>query len=415
MNTLYDKSVTPFAPVEEVLEELRQGKMVVLVDDDNRENEGDLVIAAEKVTAESINFMATEGRGWICLALAGELCDRLDLPMMVSDEKNEAPFGTAFTVTIEARDGVSTGISAADRAHTIKTAVREGSRASDLVRPGHVQPIRARQGGVLVRAGQTEGSVDLMRLAGLQPAGVICEIMKPDGTMARLPELQSFCAENNLLLCSVAQIIAHRRRNEKLVECVQTVKLPTDVGDFDLHCYVSNIDDGEHHIALTVGDLRPGREPIDHPVLLRVHSECLTGDVFHSCRCDCGEQIHAAMKMVQEVGEGAIIYMRQEGRGIGLPNKIKAYGLQDNGMDTVEANEELGFPADLRDYGIGAQIIANLGIRKMNLITNNPRKVAGLCGYGLEVVERVPIVMTPKETNRNYLATKRTKLGHILD
>ncbi|MFW5856302.1 MAG: GTP cyclohydrolase II, partial [Planctomycetota bacterium] len=290
-----------------------------------------------------------------------------------------------------------------------------GATPRDLVRPGHVQPIRAREGGVLVRAGQTEGSVDLARLAGLRGAGVICEIMNEDGTMARLPDLEAFCAEHGLLLCSVAQIIEYRRRRERLVDCIETVRLPTDVGDFDLHCYVSVLDPTEHHVALTLGDLHPGREPCDEPVLLRIHSECLTGDVFHSGRCDCGQQLHAAMAMVQEEGRGAIVYMRQEGRGIGLPNKIRAYGLQEQGLDTVEANEKLGFAADLRDYGLGAQIIADLGIRRMRLMTNNPRKVAGLRGHGLEVIERVPLSLPPKEANRRYLATKRSKLGHLLD
>ncbi len=405
----------PFAPIEDVLQALRDGKMIVLVDDADRENEGDLVCAAECATPEIINFMATHGRGWICLALDEAICARLDLEPMVPPDENEAAFGTAFTVTVEAREGVTTGISAGDRAHTIRTAVREDATADDLVRPGHVQPIRARRGGVLVRAGQTEGSVDLARLAGLRPAGVICEIMKDDGAMARLPDLEDFCRAHGLLLCSVAQIIEYRRRRERLVECVQSVKLPTDVGEFNLHCYVSTLNPDEHHLALTLGDLRPGRDAFDEPVLLRVHSECLTGDIFHSCRCDCGDQLHAAMARVQTEGVGAIVYMRQEGRGIGLPNKIRAYGLQDQGLDTVEANERLGFPADLRDYGLGAQIIADLGIRRMRLMTNNPRKVAGLRGHGLEVIERVPLSLPPKEANRRYLATKRSKLGHLLD
>ncbi|MFH0912003.1 MAG: bifunctional 3,4-dihydroxy-2-butanone-4-phosphate synthase/GTP cyclohydrolase II [Planctomycetota bacterium] len=402
-----------FTPIEKVLEELAAGRMIVLVDDDQRENEGDLVVAAEKVTAEHINFMATHGRGWICLALDGTICRELDLTQMVTE--NEAPFNTAFTVTIEARNGVSTGISAADRAHTIRTAMRPDARPSDLVRPGHVQPIRAREGGVLVRAGQTEGSVDLARLAGLRPGGVICEIMNPDGSMARLPSLEAFCQKHGLALSSIAQVIEFRRRRERLVTCIQSVKLPTDLGDFDLHGYVSTLDPEEHHLALTVGDLGPGREPREEPVLLRVHSECLTGDVFHSRRCDCGDQLRAAMRMVQEAGLGAIVYMRQEGRGIGLPNKLRAYRLQEQGFDTVEANERLGFPADLRDYGLGAQIIADLGVRKMRLLTNNPRKVAGLDGYGLEVVERVPLLARVKDENRGYLETKRTKLGHTLD
>jgi 3,4-dihydroxy 2-butanone 4-phosphate synthase / GTP cyclohydrolase II len=404
------------ATIEEALTQLQSGRMIVLVDDEDRENEGDLVIAAEAVTPESINFMATYGRGWICLSLDDGICRALDLGQMVADEENEAPFSTAFTVTVEARHGVTTGISAADRATTILAAAREGARAEDLVRPGHVQPIRACRGGVLVRAGQTEGSVDLARLAGLRPAAVICEIMNPDGSMARMPDLEAFAREHDLPICSVAQVIEYRRRREQLVECIQSVKLPTDAGLFDLHCYVSRLDPREHHIALTLGRPAPGRgETIEDPVLLRVHSECLTGDVFHSNRCDCGEQLHAAMTRIQEEGEGAVVYMRQEGRGIGLPNKIRAYGLQDSGLDTVEANERLGFAADLRDYGLGAQIIADLGIRRLRLLTNNPRKVAGLEGHGLELVERLPLVMEPKATNRNYLHTKRTKLGHLLD
>ncbi|MFW5857157.1 MAG: bifunctional 3,4-dihydroxy-2-butanone-4-phosphate synthase/GTP cyclohydrolase II [Planctomycetota bacterium] len=405
----------PFAPIEDVLQALRDGKMIVLVDDADRENEGDLVCAAECATPEIINFMATHGRGWICLALDEAICARLDLEPMVPPDENEAAFGTAFTVTVEAREGVTTGISAGDRAHTIRTAVREDATADDLVRPGHVQPIRARRGGVLVRAGQTEGSVDLARLAGLRPAGVICEIMKEDGTMARLPDLEKFCDQHNLLLCSVAQIIEYRSKRERLIQCVESVKLPTDVGDFNLHCYVPTLDPNEHHVALTLGRPTPGGDAISEPVLMRVHSECLTGDVFHSARCDCGEQLHEAMRQIHEEGEGAIVYMRQEGRGIGLPNKIRAYGLQDQGLDTVEANERLGFPADLRNYGMGAQIISDLGIRNMRLLTNNPRKVAGLYGYGLEVVERAPLIIKPREQNRRYLATKRTKLGHLLD
>ncbi len=403
----------PFATIPEILEDLRQGRMIVLVDDENRENEGDLVVAAESVTGEDINFMATHGRGWICLALDGRICDQLGLTMMVPPQENTAPFSTAFTVTIEAARGVTTGISASERAHTIRTATRPETMPADLHRPGHVQPIRARDGGVLVRTGQTEGSVDLCRLAGLRPAGVICEIMNPDGSMARLPQLEKFCAEHNLKLCSVAQIIEYRRNTEKLIDLVSSVNLPTDVGDFRLHCYSCKITD-ETHVALTVGDLCPGHAPIDEPILLRVHSECLTGDIFHSRRCDCGDQLHRAMQMVQKEGKGAIIYMRQEGRGIGLDNKIRAYALQEQGLDTVEANEKLGFAPDLRDYGIGAQIISDLGVRTMRLITNNPKKIHGLSGHGLQVVERVSLEITPKQENRRYLATKRTKLGHLL-
>ncbi len=400
-----------FATIDEVIEDLKAGKMIVLVDDENRENEGDLVAAGYNITAESINFMATEGRGWICLALDGESCDRLNLPQMTSN--NESAFTTAFTITVEARDGVSTGISAADRARTIRIASDPKSVAHDLVRPGHVQPIRAREGGVLVRTGQTEGSVDLMKLAGLPPAGVICEIMNEDGTMSRVPDLEVFCKKHNIKMCSVAQIIEYRNKTQKLVECVSSVKLPTDCGDFDLHCYNCEITK-ETHLALTLGDIKPGGPKIDRPVMVRVHSECLTGDVFHSCRCDCGQQLHRAMEVIQQEGYGAIIYMRQEGRGIGLDNKLRAYALQEQGMDTVEANIALGFAADLRDYGLGAQIINDLGIRRMRLLTNNPRKITGLSGYGLEIMERVPIEFTPKASNRKYLEAKKTRLGHML-
>ncbi len=401
-----------FATVPEALEELKAGRMLVLVDDENRENEGDLVAAAELATPETINFMATHGKGWICLTLDAEACERLGLPQMVRE--NQAPLGTAFTITIEARNGVSTGISAADRAHTINVAARADSTAADLVRPGHVQPIRAKPGGVLVRTGQTEGSVDLMRLAGLRPAGVICEVMAEDGTMARLPALEEFCRKHTIKLLSVAQIIEYRRCTEKLIFCETSVDMPTQHGHFKLHAYRSDIQ-SETHLALTLGDdIHPGSPLSGKPTLVRVHSECLTGDVFHSLRCDCGEQLQAAMRMVQEAGRGVIVYMRQEGRGIGLDNKLRAYALQEKGLDTVEANNELGFAADLRDYGLGAQILADLGVTKLNLITNNPKKVAGLSGYGLEIVERVPLALPPHDENRRYLDTKRTKLGHIL-
>ena len=401
-----------FAEVPEAIEELKAGRMIVLVDDENRENEGDLVAAAELIDADGINFMATHAKGWICLTLDAESCERLDLPQMVSD--NQASLGTAFTVTVEAKHGVSTGISAADRAHTINVAARADSKASDLVRPGHVQPIRSRPGGVLVRTGQTEGSIDLMELGGMRPAAVICEIMNEDGTMSRLPELEVFCQKHNMKLLSVAQIIEYRRRTEKLVKCVTTVDMPTEFGHFKLHDYHSDLEK-ESHLALTLGDdLYPGAPATDVPVLARVHSECLTGDVFHSLRCDCGEQLQAAMRMVREEGRGIIVYMRQEGRGIGLDNKLRAYALQDKGMDTVEANVNLGFPADLRDYGLGAQILADLGVRKLRLITNNPKKISGLSGYGLEIVERVPLAMKPHDENKRYLDTKRTKLGHML-
>ncbi len=401
-----------FAEIPEVVAELKAGRMIVLVDDEHRENEGDLVLAAELTRPEDINFMASHGKGWICLALDAETCERLELPQMV--QHNTAVFGTAFTITIEAKEGVTTGISAADRAHTINVAARADAQASDLARPGHVQPIRARPGGVLVRTGQTEGSVDLMRLAGLRPAAVICEIMNDDGTMARMPQLEVFCQKFNIKLTSVAKLIEYRRRNERLVERAVSVEMPTEFGPFKLHAYNSEFA-SDLHLALVLGDdLYPGAPAGSKPVLTRVHSECLTGDVFRSLRCDCGEQLQAAMKMVQKEGRGIVLYMRQEGRGIGLENKLKAYALQEKGLDTVEANVKLGFAPDLRDYGQGAQILADLGACQLKLITNNPKKIAGISGYGLEVVERVPILMNPHEENRCYLNTKRTKLGHLL-
>ena len=394
------------AKIEEVLEDLRQGKMIILVDDENRENEGDLTIAAEKVTPEAINFMAKYGRGLICLALAPEIVDRLKLPPMVYD--NRSPYKTAFTVSIEARHGVTTGISAADRAHTILTAIADDAKPEDLVQPGHVFPLRARRGGVLFRSGQTEGSVDLTRLAGLKPAAVICEIMKDDGTMARLPDLEKFAEEHGLKIATVADIIAYRMRTESFVHKVAETVLPTPYGEFKAIAFVNDIDDFEH-LALVKGDISPEKD-----VLVRVHSQCLTGDVFGSYRCDCGEQLKKAMEMIQREGLGVILYLQQEGRGIGLANKLKAYALQDKGLDTVEANEELGFEADLRNYGVGAQILVALGVRKMKLLTNNPKKIVGLEGYGLKVTGRVPIEIEPRPENKRYLMTKCQKLGHLM-
>ncbi len=394
--------------IAEALKDIKSGKMIILVDDEDRENEGDLCMAAEFVTPAAINFMAQQGRGLICLSLSEELAEKLKLEPMVRD--NRSPYGTAFTVSIEARKGVTTGISASDRATTIRTAVSPDARPDDLVSPGHVFPIRAKKGGVLVRTGQTEGSVDLARLAGLRPAGVICEIMKDDGTMARMPDLEIFAREHNLKIVTIADLIDFRMQHESLIRRSAQANIPTRLGgDFRVVVYENDVDDMKH-VALVKGDIQPEDE-----VLVRVHSECLTGDVFSSERCDCGDQLHAAMQMVEKEGKGIIVYMHQEGRGIGLINKIKAYELQEQGKDTVEANLALGFKPDLRDYGIGAQILVDLGVRKMRLLTNNPKKLVALEGYGIKITQRVSLVMPPNETNIEYLTTKAKKMGHILN
>ncbi|KGP74978.1 3,4-dihydroxy-2-butanone 4-phosphate synthase [Desulfosporosinus sp. Tol-M] len=395
----------PFNTIEEALEDIRQGKMIVMVDDEDRENEGDLVMAAEMATPEAINFMATYGRGLICVPMTRDRIHALQLEPMVT--QNTDPHGTAFTVSVDSAAS-STGISAFERAQTVEILVDPNSKATDLHRPGHIFPLQAREGGVLVRAGHTEGAVDLARLAGLQPAGVICEIMNEDGTMARVPDLRHFVEKHNLKFVTLKDLIAYRRRSEKLIERVEGVNLPTIFGDFQAIGYLSILDQ-EEHVALIKGTVDDGK-----PVLLRVHSECLTGDVFHSLRCDCGDQLTAALKKIESEGRGVLVYMRQEGRGIGLLNKLKAYKLQEEGKDTVEANLALGFPEDLRDYGVGAQILADLGISKVRLMTNNPRKIVGLEGYGLKVVERVPIEIQSKPENLAYLCTKKVKMGHIL-
>ena len=394
------------ATIPEAIEDIKAGKFVIVVDDEDRENEGDLVIAAEKVTAESINFMATHGRGLICMPVTGERLDELRIPMMSAN--NTSKFTTPFAMAVEAREGTTTGISAADRARTVQVMVDPKTRPEDLLMPGHMFPLRARDGGVLVRGGQTEATVDLARMAGLKPAGVLCEIMNEDGTMARLPQLKVFARKHGLKIISVADLIAYRYRHERLVQKVADAKLPTPFGNFKVIAYKSSTDPAEH-LAMVMGDVAT-----DEPVLVRVHSQCLTGDVFHSKRCDCGEQIEMSMKRIAEEGRGVVLYMRQEGRGIGIHNKIKAYALQDKGMDTVEANLSLGFKVDHRDYGVGAQILADLGVHSMRLMTNNPKKISGLESYGLKIVEQLPITTKPNPHNRKYLSTKQKKMGHLL-
>jgi 3,4-dihydroxy 2-butanone 4-phosphate synthase / GTP cyclohydrolase II len=399
-------TAAPFAPIEEAIEEIRRGRMIVVCDGEDRENEGDLVMAAQFATPEAVNFMAKEARGLVCLALTGERCEQLGLRLMAA--KNEAPLETAFTVTIEAAEGVSTGISAHDRAHTIQVAIDPHSGPGDLVTPGHIFPLRAKEGGVLERTGHTEASVDLARLAGLIPAGVICEVMNDDGTMARVPDLEQYCARHGLKMITVAELIAYRRRTEKLIERVVATRLPTAYGEFTAVGYRSLVDD-KHHVAMVKGDVSGGED-----VLVRVHSECLTGDVFHSMRCDCGVQLAAALAMIEREGEGVLLYLSQEGRGIGLLNKLRAYRLQEEGHDTVDANLKLGLPADLRDYGIGAQILGDLGLSTIRILTNNPKKIVGLEGYGLSVTAQIPIETVPNPHNEEYLRAKRDKLGHSL-
>jgi 3,4-dihydroxy 2-butanone 4-phosphate synthase/GTP cyclohydrolase II len=398
----------PFSGIEDAIEDIRAGRMVIVVDDEDRENEGDLTVAADKVTPDVINFMARYGRGLICLPMTGERLDELRIPLMVRDEQNDAKFGTAFCVPIEAKHGTTTGISAADRARTVLAAIDPMTRPSDLARPGHMFPLRAMDGGVMVRAGQTEAAVDLARLAGLYPAGVICEIMDDDGTMARIPRLEEFCRTHGLRMITIKDLIQYRMRTERLVRKVAEANLPTRYGSFRIHVFEGHID-RQHHVALAMGEIKP-----EDPVLVRVHSQCLTGDIFASSRCDCGDQLHTALEMIGQVGQGVLLYLRQEGRGIGLVHKIMAYQLQDQGQDTVEANEALGFKPDQRDYGIGAQILHELGLNKIRLLTNNPRKFVGLEGYGLEIVGRVSIEIPASDASRRYLKTKKEKLGHIL-
>jgi 3,4-dihydroxy 2-butanone 4-phosphate synthase/GTP cyclohydrolase II len=397
---------SPFSTIEEALEDIRNGQMVVVCDDTDRENEGDLTMAAQFVTHDAINFMAKEGRGLICLSLTPERCDELGLDLMAA--KNESSFETPFTVSIEAREGVTTGISAHDRAHTIQVAIDPETRPHDLVQPGHVFPLKSRAGGVLERAGQTEAAVDLARLAGLNPSGVICEVMNDDGTMARVPDLERYCERHGLKMVTVADLIAYRRAHDKLIERVVSTGLPTTFGEFEAVGYRSLVDD-KHHVALVKGDVAGARD-----VLVRVHSECLTGDVFHSLRCDCGEQLESALAMIEQEGRGVLLYLSQEGRGIGLLNKLRAYRLQEDGLDTVDANLRLGLPADLRDYGIGAQILADLGLTSIRILTNNPKKIRGLEGYGLSVTAQIPIAHVPNPHNEAYLRTKAERMGHTL-
>jgi 3,4-dihydroxy 2-butanone 4-phosphate synthase/GTP cyclohydrolase II len=398
----------PFSNIPEAIDDIRSGRMVVVVDDEDRENEGDLTVAAEKITPDVVNFMARHGRGLICLPMTGERLDELRIPLMVQDEENSAKFGTAFCVPIEAKHGTTTGISASDRARTVLAAIDPATKPADLARPGHMFPLRAQPGGVLQRSGQTEAAVDLARLAGLYPAGVICEVMDEDGTMMRVPRLEQFCRTHGLRMITVKDLIRYRMSHERLVRKIAEASLPTSYGSFRIHAYESLID-REHHVALVLGELKP-----EDDVLVRVHSQCLTGDIFSSSRCDCGLQLHRALEMISAAGQGVLLYLRQEGRGIGLIHKIMAYQLQDQGKDTVEANEALGFKADQRDYGIGAQILVELGVRQMRILTNNPRKFVALEGYGLKIVERLPIEMPATDASRRYLKTKKEKLGHLL-
>ncbi len=397
---------SPFSPIEAAIEDVREGKMVVVCDAEDRENEGDLTLAAQFATPDAINFMAKHGRGLICLALTPDRCDALGLDLMAA--KNESPFQTAFTVSVEAREGITTGISAHDRAHTVQVAIDPRSRPQDLVQPGHIFPLKAKAGGVLERTGQTEAAVDLARLAGLNPAGVICEVMNDDGTMARVPDLEPYCARHGLRMITVADLIAYRRQHDKLIERVVETRLPTRYGEFSVVGFRSLVDD-KHHVAMVKGEIAGEDE-----VLVRVHSECLTGDVFHSLRCDCGQQLEDALLRIGQEGRGVLLYLSQEGRGIGLLNKLRAYRLQEEGLDTVDANIELGLPADLRDYGIGAQILVDLGLGSIRLLTNNPKKIVGLEGYGLTVTDQIPIEHAPGEHNRDYLRAKKERLGHLL-